>query len=299
MRRGLAGLALIVGAALLAGLLIILAYVLHLWDLGNEISLPLLAIVGVVALIGTLALVAIAFALMDMQDKTQALALPNGSVRAVIALSLVVLFGILTVFLFSSLSSAGKVMQVACLNATERDALMHSLPAGEFQFFQESAVTTEGAPCPRPSAAAPAPATASTSAPTAPTSAPSTPTAPRNGSGGSDQGTSAPTKPEPLYKVFFRESNPASEDFAKQLLVLIGTLVTSVAGFYFGAKAVSDAQGAADGGPPSVNGVSPPTVAAGSTADLTITGSNLNDVTHAQLSSGATQITDPSVVTNA
>ena len=42
--------------------------------------------------------------------------------------------------------------------------------------------------------------------------------------------------------MFYRDSNPAGEDFAKQLLVLLGTLVTSVASFYFGTNAVSSAQ---------------------------------------------------------
>ncbi len=51
-----------------------------------------------------------------------------------------------------------------------------------------------------------------------------------------------------LYRVYSREpANQAGTDLAKQLLVLIGTLVTAVASFYFGSKAVADAQAAAAG----------------------------------------------------
>ena len=102
-------------AVLLMGSLFALAAWVHGYGLTNEISLPLLAIAGVIALLGALALVAIGFALMSMSDKTQALGLPSGSVRAVIALSLVVLFAILTVFLFSSLRTDGQVREEPCL----------------------------------------------------------------------------------------------------------------------------------------------------------------------------------------
>ncbi len=101
--------------------------------------------------------------------------------------------------------------------------------------------------------------------------------------------------------VYYRPTpNPASEDFAKQLLVLIGTLVTSVAGFYFGSQAVSDAQDASGlGPPPTLHGVDPGKIEGGGERKLTITGNDLNQVTQAQIASGNVQITDPNVVSNA
>ena len=57
-----------------------------------QISLPILSIAGVVLLLATLALIAVAFAGYELHDKTQALALPEGSIRAVIALSLIMIF---------------------------------------------------------------------------------------------------------------------------------------------------------------------------------------------------------------
>src|SRR5712692_6279451 len=69
----------------------------------NEVKLPIIAIAGVLLLLGALAVVSVAFSLFELSDKTQALGLPEGSIRAVIALSLIVLFAIFSVYLYSSL----------------------------------------------------------------------------------------------------------------------------------------------------------------------------------------------------
>jgi hypothetical protein len=68
-------------------------------------QLPLLLITGVMALFATLALVAVTFSVAGLSDKSQALGLPEGSVRAAIALSLIVIFAITAIFLFSSMSA--------------------------------------------------------------------------------------------------------------------------------------------------------------------------------------------------
>ena len=49
--------------------------------------------------------VSVAVGHFGLSDKSQALALPEGSIRAVIALSLVIIFAILTVFLYGTLAS--------------------------------------------------------------------------------------------------------------------------------------------------------------------------------------------------
>ncbi len=148
MRRVMPWALLCVFAVLLVASLFALAAWLHGYGFGNEVSLPLLAIAGVVALIGALALVAIGFALMSMSDKTQALGLPSGSVRAVIALSLVVLFAILSVFLFSSLSNSGQVHQQACLPFAVKEAFIRNMRQGEILFTQPSSLSVNGEPCP-------------------------------------------------------------------------------------------------------------------------------------------------------
>jgi hypothetical protein len=72
----------------------------------DVIQLPVLVITGVMALFATLALVAVTFSVAGLTDPTQALGLPEGSVRAAIALSLIVIFAITSIYLYSSLSEA-------------------------------------------------------------------------------------------------------------------------------------------------------------------------------------------------
>jgi hypothetical protein len=64
----------------------------------NAFTLPLLAIGGVILLILVLTIVAAIFEFLDLANKNQAMGLPEGSIRAVIALSLIVLFAILAVY---------------------------------------------------------------------------------------------------------------------------------------------------------------------------------------------------------
>ena len=64
-------------------------------------SLPLLAIGGVVVLIFMLATVSMIFSALGLTNKELAMGLPEGSIRAVIALSLIVLFAILSDFSLS------------------------------------------------------------------------------------------------------------------------------------------------------------------------------------------------------
>lgn len=74
---------------------------------GPEVKLPLLAIIGVISLLASLTFVSVAFSMLNLSDKAHALALPEGSVRAVIALSLIVIFSITSVFLYGSLADRG------------------------------------------------------------------------------------------------------------------------------------------------------------------------------------------------
>ena len=70
-----------------------------------ELKLPLLILLAIVALLGSICLVVVAFAIFHLVDKQHALGLPDGSVRAIIALMLIVLFAAMTVFLIVRLES--------------------------------------------------------------------------------------------------------------------------------------------------------------------------------------------------
>jgi hypothetical protein len=162
-----------------------------------EIQLPLLVIGGLVALLGMLAVMAVAFKTVDLADPKQALGLPDGTVRAVIALSLILIFAVVTVYLFSNLSREADEACAANVNDLQRQIL-------------------------------------STKAATPPSNA--TPT------GTETQGPAPAPPPVPTSPTSQRVANhAAAQDFAKQLLIMLGTLITSITSFYFASKTVSDA----------------------------------------------------------
>jgi hypothetical protein len=171
----------------------------HTLKLETHIQLPLLAFFGVVALITILSCVAIGFSAVDLSDRSQALGLPNGSIRAVIALSLILLFGIVAVFLYATL--------------LETDV-------------------------------------------------------------------------------------PSAQDFAKQLLVLLGTLITSIASFYFGTQAATNAQQPITGAP-TLTRVDPASRAVGTTGEVCAYGTNLQLATSLKLVSGAQELVGSGVTSDA
>jgi len=209
-------------------------------DTGNpEGTLPVLAIAGVLVLFLALGLVSVSFALFNLSDKSQALGLPEGSVRAVIALSLLVLFAILSIFLYRGLADEGQIKTIPGLTAGELAAVKSSPINGQI-----IAVVNEPVPSPAP----------------------------------------------PRFNVYYKDiPSPASQDFAKQLLVLIGTLVTAVAGFYFGSSAT--AKPAFGKVPTVLHDVTPATIVVGGAAQkLRITGEGLDDVRSVAIVSGSKEV---------
>jgi sporulation protein YlmC with PRC-barrel domain len=230
--------AIIVALFAVAGVVLwkIVSVLLKIPEPGLELTLPLVVIAGVVILLLVLAVVSLLFAYFQLGDPKQALGLPEGSVRAVIALSLVVLFAIVSIFLYESLSMRQRLHVFSAVTAAKLAEIKKTVPA-------ELIVPVEVA--------------------------------------------------DDKFDVIIRNiPNPASEDLAKQLLVLLGTLVTSVAGFYFGANSVASAQAAvtsALAGKPTglssatVGSIKPqPLKGDGSAQKIAISGANLgqvNDVT--------------------
>src|SRR5262249_50827786 len=148
-----------------------------------ETRLPILAIGGVLALLIALALVAGAFTLLNLANPREALGLPEGSVRSVIALSLIVLFAIVAIYVYTN-TDKPPIAQISGLTEQSKTEFLSKLP-------NSLLITTVS-----------------------------------NGATGEAQ----------RYTVYYRDINTQAEDIGKQLLTLIGTLVTSVASFYFGSK---------------------------------------------------------------
>lgn len=142
-------------------------------------ALPMLAIVGIALLLICLAAIAYVFTRLGISDSTQALGLPTGSIQSVIALSLIVLFAILSIFVFTTID--GSIREIPGLTAAERDAQIPLLgPA--FAGWKNTG----------------------------------------NGT----------------FTLYVTDTGLAARsDIGKQLVVLIGTLMTSAVSFYFGTRA--------------------------------------------------------------
>lgn len=70
---------------------------------GIPAQMVLAMILGSATLLATFAFVAVVFSALKMENKQQALGLPEGSVRAIIAFSLIIIFVIMSVYLFNSI----------------------------------------------------------------------------------------------------------------------------------------------------------------------------------------------------
>jgi hypothetical protein len=208
-------------------------------------SLALLAIGGVVVLILLLTAVAMVFSILQLTNNTQAMGLPEGSIRAVIALSLIVLFAILSVFLYQGVSIGSRSVIPNLPNAERLQFIREHTTAQDIQ----SKLTQKGA-----------------------------------------EGK------EDLYEVSYRSANATADDFAKQMLVLLGTLMTAVTSFYLGAgtatsaaKAGGEAAKESAANSPTVTKVDPTSysLASGPAMKLQLTGSNLDIVSHVKITNAA------------
>lgn len=190
---GSSGLGIGIVLVLLPAGLLMLGLGLGLLDRMRLVGLPMLAIFGIILLFGTLALVAMLFQSLGLTDPKEPLALPQGSIRAAIALSLIVLFAIIAIMLFQSMLGSTYVLRG--LTKTEHDAIVNKIP--------ERVVDSMAAPC-----AASAPA------------------------GG------ACAETDLRFNLSLQGASPSSgaSDLAKQLLILVGTLMTSVTSFYFAGR---------------------------------------------------------------
>jgi len=193
-------------------------------QLDDAVKLPLLVIAGLVSLIALLAVMAIAFKTVHLANQTQALGLPEGTVRAVIALSLILIFSVVTVYLFSDLSNGDSVscQEVADLKKLVEKSNTTPAPAG-------SSTTTAGTKPAPPNPSSPA-ATPGGTAMTTPAN---------SGTTATDTSATTTTNPPTTSNAADarRQSQlSASQDFAKQLLIMLGTLITSITSFYFASK---------------------------------------------------------------
>ena len=179
----------------LVGLLLLLGEVSD----SPESALSLVFVAAAVVLILVVCTLTIVLKRLQLSNPEEAMGLPRGSIRAVIALLLILLFFIAAIFLFSSTRDLG--------GDRTGNRELEGIDATRF-----AAIPTESIKS-------------------------------------SDSRT---VGEEVVYDVvLYPESGTqTSDDIAKQLITVLGTLVTAVAAFYFGANSVSSAfkQVSGDGG---------------------------------------------------
>jgi hypothetical protein len=226
----------------LIGLAVLLNGIIGQFSTGTY-SLSALALGGVIALLAALLVFTTLIHAIGLSSKEQALGLPEGSVRALIALALLGLFAILV---SSVLNLKPELRTYSGLREGDITALIqHNPDARDIVQRQE--------------------------------------------------GDSQP----PTFKVEFY-SAPRQDDFAKQMLTLVGTLMTAVISFYFGTTAVgstvdSTQRSSANAVIPQV---SPNAGSPNTPIDFTITGSGLAGVTQVEAvgSPGTTPVPATNVI---
>lgn len=137
----------VVMIGLLTGLLLVVSNVLKRLPKGSdsappELSLPILLIVATIALLLSVTMILVVFARLNLSNWREALGLPQGSIRAIIALLLIVLFFITAVFLYADIGRPGSTRRLEGVTqervaqiATEDIVEMTSTGTGENERF--------------------------------------------------------------------------------------------------------------------------------------------------------------------
>jgi hypothetical protein len=187
----------------------------------TNLRVPLLALSGFLGVFACVALLVLAFQVMGLADPKQALGMPDGSVRALIAIFLIVTLGMAALFLLGP-QRYGQPSTSAV-----------QTPAPKTQQDKTTAPATTS------SAASSSLRLATMTHQTAPT--------------GTEPNLSADQVPDKTGSVLqqakdhkentaaLASANQDNGDLAKQFLTMLGGLVTTIVGFYFGSQTANSA----------------------------------------------------------
>jgi amino acid transporter len=209
------------------------------FEIVDELRLPFLAVVAIVSVLLALAFVAAVFQKAGLHDTKHALALPEGSIRAMIALSLIVVFTVITLFVLARFSRS----DVQCAECKELIAVLderqkflakqNAVPAAA-----NTSAITDTSVMTATSATTDTSVTAVTNTSATSSEGPPKPTIPRKE--GAQQTTTPVPVPDPIVAAVAKRME-AGQDLAKQLLTMLGTLLAAVSSFYFGASSTAAA----------------------------------------------------------
>lgn len=85
----------------------------------DAVRLPLLIIAAVIGLLAAIGFIVVAFSLFKLVNPDQPLGLPEGSVRALIALLILVIFAAMTIFFFGAMRSMSLADNAAIVAASD------------------------------------------------------------------------------------------------------------------------------------------------------------------------------------
>ena len=135
-RRSTEGSVWAIGFAALFSLLLLGAVPVALWGLKKadvypaEIALAIVLIAAAATLIIVVAMLSVVFNRLQISDSDEAMGLPSGSIRSIIALLLIVLFFISAIYLYSSVAQGPTPGPTRSLNGITA-AQLATLPVGE------------------------------------------------------------------------------------------------------------------------------------------------------------------------
>jgi hypothetical protein len=215
------------GFAVIAGLLLLVAAAV-MWSYGfptmkeenpnpHYMLLSQIVLVGLALTVVFMAILAIIYSVMGVEDAKQALGLPDGSVRALLAFSLVLIFVCLGAFLFSEVNKNNQPVEVKTLSPVPESQLAdlktNFVVASQLAKDQSGQVQYE------------------------------------QKLGGQDGKTPVNDVQHPLYTVtYYPKGSKDAEDFAKQIFTTLATVFVSVISFYFGSSVTTSAAKAVQGG---------------------------------------------------
>ena len=191
----------VVAAAALIGLLIKGSFFGSQSNVALELST--IVLVSLVLVVLLMAFLVIVYSTQDLADRTQALGLPEGSIRALIAFSLVVVFVCLTAFLYTTMHGADAGRQ---LNGITQAQLAED--KAKFDVVYQPAKKPDGSPAFEQTK--------------------------------TTDGKSTDDTTKPLYDAtYFVRPSKDADDLAKQIFTTLATIFVSVISFYFGSSATA------------------------------------------------------------
>jgi ABC-type multidrug transport system fused ATPase/permease subunit len=209
------------GFAMIAGLLLLIAAAvtwraLPAMDEANRhyLYLSQIVLVGLALTVVFMALLAIIYSVMGVEDAKQALGLPEGSVRALLAFSLVLIFVCLAAFLFSEVNKNNQPVEGKSMTRVTESQLADL----KTNFIVASELAKD----------------------------PTTGKEVYEQVAAPDGKTTVDDLKHPLYTAtYYPKGNKDAEDFAKQIFTTLATVFVSVVSFYFGSSVTTSAAAAA------------------------------------------------------